>query len=100
MRIVCSRKYPQFAAGIFLHVQGQNHDQATLLPERLDDLIGDGNAVRLIDAFVDSLDLKAPGFARILCNNTGSTSFNSGNTFPSLFDTMGRTYSINLKVTF
>jgi outer membrane receptor protein involved in Fe transport len=36
----------------------------------------------------------------ILGNNTGSTSFNSGNTFPSLFDTMGRTYSINLKVTF
>jgi hypothetical protein len=36
----------------------------------------------------------------ILGNNTGSTAFNSGNTFPSLFDTMGRTYSINLKVTF
>jgi outer membrane receptor protein involved in Fe transport len=36
----------------------------------------------------------------IFGNNTGSTSFNSGNTFPSLFDTMGRSYSINLKVTF
>lgn len=36
----------------------------------------------------------------ILGNETGSTSFNSGNTFPSLFDTMGRTYSVNLKVTF
>ena len=36
----------------------------------------------------------------ILGNETGSTSFNSGNTFPSLFDTMGRTYSINLKMTF
>ena len=36
----------------------------------------------------------------ILGNETGSTSFNSGNTLPSLFDTMGRTYSINLKVTF
>ena len=32
-----------------MHVQGQNRDQATLLPERLDDLIGDDNAVRLID---------------------------------------------------
>jgi len=49
-----------------LHVQGQNRDQATLLPEQLDDLIGDDNAVRLIDAFVDSLDLKALGFARIV----------------------------------
>ena len=36
----------------------------------------------------------------ILGNNTGSTSFNSGNTFPSLYDTMGRTYTVNLKVTF
>ena len=36
----------------------------------------------------------------ILGNETGSTSFNSGNTFPSLFDTLGRTYSVNLKVTF
>jgi hypothetical protein len=36
----------------------------------------------------------------ILGNETGSTSFNSGNTFPSLFDTLGRTYSVNLKLTF
>jgi hypothetical protein len=41
------------------------------LPERLDDLIGDDNAVRLIDAFVDSLDLKALGFARIETKGTG-----------------------------
>jgi outer membrane receptor protein involved in Fe transport len=36
----------------------------------------------------------------ILGNATGSTTFNSGNTFPSLYDTMGRTYSVNLKLTF
>ena len=36
----------------------------------------------------------------ILGNETGSTAFNSGNTFPSLFDTMGRTYSINAKLSF
>lgn len=41
------------------------------MPERLDDLIGDDNAVRLIGAFVDSLDLKAPGFARIETKGTG-----------------------------
>ena len=46
-----------------MHVQGQNRDQATLFPERLDDLIGEDNAVRVIDAFVDTLDLKALGFA-------------------------------------
>jgi outer membrane receptor protein involved in Fe transport len=36
----------------------------------------------------------------ILGNSTGSTSFNSGNTFPSIFDSLGRTYSVNLKFTF
>jgi len=36
----------------------------------------------------------------ILGNNTGSTAFNSGNTFPSLFDTLGRTYSVSLKLSF
>jgi outer membrane receptor protein involved in Fe transport len=36
----------------------------------------------------------------ILGNGTASTAFNNGNTFPSLFDTMGRVYSVNLKLTF
>lgn len=36
----------------------------------------------------------------ILGNETGSTAFNSGNTFPSLFDSLGRTYSVNMKFTF
>ena len=36
----------------------------------------------------------------ILGNATGSTAFNSGNTFPSLFDSMGRRYALNLKFSF
>jgi iron complex outermembrane receptor protein len=36
----------------------------------------------------------------ILGNNTGSTAFNSGNTFPSLYDTLGRTWAVNLKFMF
>ncbi|MFQ6006010.1 MAG: hypothetical protein ACE5OQ_10950 [Woeseia sp.] len=36
----------------------------------------------------------------ILGNNTGSISFNSGNTFPRLYDTLGRTYAVNVKVKF
>ena len=36
----------------------------------------------------------------ILGNETGSTAFNSGNTFPSLFDTMGRTYNAAIKLSF
>ena len=36
----------------------------------------------------------------ILGNETGSTSFNLGNTFPSLFDTMGRIYNVAVKLSF
>jgi transposase len=61
-----------------MHVQGQNRDQATLFPERLDDLIGEDNAVRVIDAFVDSLDLKVLGFARIETKGTGRPPYHPG----------------------
>jgi transposase len=61
-----------------MHVQGQNRDQATLFPERLDDLIGEDNAVRVIDAFVDSLDLKTLGFARIEVKATGRPPYHPG----------------------
>ena len=36
----------------------------------------------------------------ILGNETGSTAFNSGNTFPSLYDTMGRIWFLNLRLMF
>jgi hypothetical protein len=36
----------------------------------------------------------------ILGNNTGSTRANSGNTFPSLYDTMGRVYNLSVKLSF
>ena len=61
-----------------MHVRGQNRDQASLFPERLDDLIGEDNAVRVIDAFVDSLDLKALGFARIEAKGTGRLPYHPG----------------------
>jgi transposase len=61
-----------------MHVQGQNRDLATLFPERLDDLIAEDNAVRVIDAFVDSLDLRALGFARIEVKATGRPPYHPG----------------------
>jgi transposase len=38
-------------------VQGADRGQSTLLPECLDDWIDEENPVRVIDAFVDALDL-------------------------------------------
>ena len=43
-------------------VVGADRGQATLLPECLDDFIDEGNPVRVIDAFVDALDLAELGF--------------------------------------
>ncbi len=45
---------------------------------RLDDLIGQDNAVRVIDAFVDTLDLNALGFARMQLQATGRPPYHPG----------------------
>lgn len=47
------------------HVSGVSRDQGALFPERLDDLIPADSPVRVIDAFVDRLDLASLGFARV-----------------------------------
>ena len=44
-------------------IKGENRQQATLFPERLDDYVSEENSVRVIDVFIDSLKLKKLGFA-------------------------------------
>lgn len=61
-----------------MHIQGQSRDQATLFPERLDDLIEAENPVRVIDAFVDALDLRDLRFARIESEVTGRPPYHPG----------------------
>src|SRR5215213_10532103 len=48
------------------YVEGVDRGQATLFPDRLDDVVGADNPVRVVDAFVDALDLHELGFARAL----------------------------------
>ncbi len=43
-------------------IQGDDRHQATLFPEQLDDYIAEDNSVRVIDVFVDDLDLSGLGF--------------------------------------
>ena len=52
-------------------VEGADRGQSTLLPECLDDWIGDENPVRVIDAFVDALDLGELGFDGVEPASTG-----------------------------
>jgi transposase len=53
------------------HVVGQSRYQATLYPETLDEVIALDSAVRVIDAFVDSLDLGGLGFSKVEAEATG-----------------------------
>lgn len=44
-------------------IEGADRSQVLLLPECLDDYVGDDSPVRAVDAFVDMLDLGALGFS-------------------------------------
>ena len=60
------------------HISGQSRHQATLFPEVLDEVIGPNDPVRVIDAFVDSLDLEALGFRRVVAEEMGRPSYAPG----------------------
>jgi transposase len=56
-------------------VAGADRGQSTLLPECLDDWIDESNPVRVIDAFVDALDLAELGFDGVEPAATGRPSY-------------------------
>ena len=56
-------------------VEGEDRRQATLLPECLDDYVTQDNPVRVIEAFIDELDLGAVGFAGVVPEATGRPAY-------------------------
>ena len=56
-------------------VEGEDRRQATLLPACLDDYVASNNPVRIIEAFVDELDLAALGFAGVVPEATGRPAY-------------------------
>ena len=56
-------------------IEGQARDQVTLLPECLEDWADEDNPVRVIDAFVEALDLGKLGFARVDPKSTGRPAY-------------------------
>src|SRR5678815_164676 len=56
-------------------VEGVDRGQSTLFPECLDDFIGEDNPVRVIDVFVEELDLHALGFEGVAPAATGRPSY-------------------------
>src|SRR4249920_1399505 len=56
-------------------IAGAERAQASLLPECLEDWVDESNAVRVIDAFVDALDLAELGFEGVVPEATGRPSY-------------------------
>ena len=56
-------------------VEGQDRGQITLFPDCLEDWIGEDNPVRVIDAFVDELDLADLGFGGVDPEATGRPAY-------------------------
>lgn len=52
-------------------IQGDHRGQSALLPESLDDYVSDTNPVRVVDVFVDELDLVNLGFDSAIPADTG-----------------------------
>ena len=61
------------------HVAGRSRYQSELMPPSLDEVIGCGNVVRVIDGFVDGLDLRGLEFQRVETAATGRPPYAPGN---------------------
>lgn len=57
------------------YIEGQDRQQVTLLPECLDDFIAEDNTVRIVDVFIDELDLVGLGFDGATPASTGRPSY-------------------------
>ena len=60
------------------HVTGQSRYQSTLFPEVLDEVVSIDDPVRVIDAFVDTLDLAALGFSKVAAEEMGRPPYAPG----------------------
>ena len=56
-------------------IEGQDREQGSLLPEHLDDYVAEDNPVRVVDVFVDELDLARLGFGRVQPAKTGRPAY-------------------------
>ena len=59
-------------------VESEDRRQGVLLPEYLDDYVSENNPVRVIDVFVDELDLGQLGFEGVVPEATGRPSYHPG----------------------
>src|SRR5882762_6373790 len=59
-------------------IEGEERSQSVLFPESLDEWITEDNPVRVVDAFVEELDLAELGFGRAEPAETGRPAYHPG----------------------
>lgn len=57
------------------YIEGEDRNQQSMLPECIDDYVGEENPVRVIDAFVDGLSMETLGFRRSEPAETGRPAY-------------------------
>jgi len=60
------------------HIGGQSRDQLVLFPTTLNEAVSSDHLVRVIDAFVDSLDLAGMGFSKVEAEEMGRPPYAPG----------------------
>ena len=53
------------------YIKGADRNQSILFPESMDDYISDNNPVRIIDVYIEKLDMKKLGFSKAECPSRG-----------------------------
>lgn len=56
-------------------IEGDHREQSTLFPERIEDYISEENSVRVVDVFVDELNLFELGFTSAEPKATGRPAY-------------------------
>ena len=56
-------------------IEGEDRQQATLLPDCLEDYVTDDNPTRVVDVFIEELDLAAVGFSGVVPESTGRPAY-------------------------
>ena len=58
------------------YIKGEERTQSILFPESIDDYIDEENSVRVIEEYVEQLDLKQLKFEKVICSPMGRPPYN------------------------
>lgn len=62
--------------GFMGYIEGANRHQILLFPESIDEYISENNSVRVIDEYIEQLDIQELGFKKAVCPSIGRPPYN------------------------